>query len=105
MSPSKFGPCSLKAEVFVQDAAPLTGLPVLLPVADGICVLNNDFVHPGERLRKQYSSLKEAQVAPMLGQCKYHIGHFLYTEIGEQRRRSKYFLFKQRGGELQAESC
>lgn len=56
-------------------AALLAGWPSLLPVADGVCVLDYDLVHPGEGLREQHGSLKEAQVASVVGQGKYHIRH------------------------------
>lgn len=65
-------------------AALLAGRLVLLPVANGICVLDYELVDPGEGLREQHGSLKETQVASMLGQGEYHIGHLFYR----QRERS-----------------
>lgn len=76
MLPTEFHPCALWAKVHVLvAAAPLASRPVLLPVADGVGVLHYDFVHPGEGLREQHCSLKEAQVASVLGQGEHHIGH------------------------------
>lgn len=52
-----------------------SGRPVLLPVADGVAVLHDDLVHPGEGMREQHGSLEEAHVASMLGQDEQHVGH------------------------------
>lgn len=76
--PTECYPSALEAGVHVLVAAPPAGRPVLLPVADGIGVLDYELVHPGERLREQHGSLEEAQVASVLSQGKYHIGHLSY---------------------------
>jgi len=52
-------------------------------VADGVGVLDDHLVHPGERLREQHGALEEAQVAPVLGQGEGHVGHRL---CGRRRR-------------------
>lgn len=70
--------CALQAGVHVVVSAALVGHPLLLPVADGVGVLRDDLVHPGEGLREEHSSLKEAQVASVLGQGEYHVGHLFY---------------------------
>lgn len=72
MLPAECYPCAL------QVRAPLARRPVLLPVADGVGVLDYDLVHPGEGVREQHGSLKEAHVASVLGQGKHHIGHLFY---------------------------
>ncbi len=78
MLPAECCPCALHIGALVLVAAPLAGRPVLLPVADGVGVLDYGLVDPGEGLREQHSSFKEAQVASMLGQGKYHVGHLFY---------------------------
>lgn len=75
--PAERYPCALQARVRALVAAPLAVQPVPLPVADGVRVLDYKLVHPGEGLREQHVSLEEAQVASMLGQGEYHVGHLL----------------------------
>ena len=89
--PAERCPCALQARVRVLLAAPLAVQPVLLPVTDGVCVLDYKLVYPGEGLRKQYVTLEEAQVASVLGQGKYHVRHFLWR--GRQRDRIYFYLF------------
>lgn len=76
--PTEGLPRTLWAGVHVLVAAPLTHRLVLLPLADGVSVLHDDLVHPGERLRKQHRSLEEAQVTSMLGEGKHNIGHLFW---------------------------
>ena len=77
--PAECFPCALQAGVRVPVAAPLARRQVLLPVADGVGVLHDHFVHPGEGLREEHGPLEEAQVASVLSQGEYHIGHLFYT--------------------------
>ena len=71
--------CPRALQVRVPAAAPLAGRPVLLPLADGVGVLDYHLVHPGEGLREQHGALEEAQVASVLGQGKYQVGHLFYS--------------------------
>lgn len=64
--------------------APLAGRPQLLPAADGVRVLHDDLVHPGEGLREQHGPLEEAQVASVLRQGEDHVGHLLCEQREER---------------------
>lgn len=46
----------------------LTRRLLFFPLADGVRVTHNDFVHPGEGLRKQHGTLEETQVPAV--QCQ-----------------------------------
>lgn len=83
--PAEHCPCALQARVRALLAAPPAVQPVPLPVADGVCVLDDKLIYPGEGLRKQHVTLEEAQVASVLGQGKYHVGHFLWRRTQTDR--------------------
>lgn len=69
-------PGSLQAGAGVPAAAPPAGRPVLLPAAQGVGVLHDGLVHPGEGLGEQHGPLEEAQVTSVLRQYEHHVGHF-----------------------------
>lgn len=46
---------------------------LFLPLAQGIGVAHNHFVHPGEGLGEEHRALEEAQVASVQRQGKDHI--------------------------------
>lgn len=56
------------------------GLVLLLPLADGISITDDDFVHPGKTLREEHGALKEAHVASVLCQHKHHILFVFYRD-------------------------
>ncbi len=53
---------------------------LFLPLADGIGVAHNDFVHPGEGLRDEHSTLEETQVSTMQRQSEDHV-FFLFWKV------------------------
>lgn len=92
--PAECYPCSLQVGVHVLLAALLAGWVVLLPVANGICVLDYELVYPREGLREKHGSLKETQVASMLSQGEYHVGHLFYRQRGRRSFSSAVFTFE-----------
>ena len=69
-------PVSLCAAEPVSIVGGLGWLPS--PLAHGVGVADNQLVYPGEGLGKQHGPLEEAQVAPVLGQHKQHVGFFVW---------------------------
>lgn len=57
-----------------------------LPQVDGVGVLHDGSVHPGEGVWQQHGALKEAHVAAVLGQGEHHVGRLFYgqTEVSVQ---------------------
>lgn len=55
---------------------------LLCPLADGICIADDDFIHPGKGLREEHGALKEAHVPSVLRQHKDYI---LFLLCGEQK--------------------
>lgn len=51
---------------------------VPFPLADGICILHHQLIHPRQGFRKQHGALKEAQVAPVQRQHKHDVLPFLW---------------------------
>lgn len=70
------------------------GLLSGLPVADGVGVLNYDFVHPGEGMREQHGSLEEAHVAAVQRQGEYHVGHLFYQQKEESFKSAIFSKIK-----------
>lgn len=90
----KYACCGLLSLLsFAFEFCTVHGLVVLqmllLPLADGISIAGDDFVHPGKRLREEHGALKEAHVPAMLCQHKHHI---LFLFYGEQKWFKMYYI-------------
>lgn len=53
---------------------------LFLPLANGISIADDDFVHPGKRLREEHGALKEAHMSTVLSQHKDYILFLFYGE-------------------------
>lgn len=51
-----------------------------LPQVDGVGVLHDGPVHPGEGVWQQHGTLEEAHVAAVLGQGEHHVGRLFYGQ-------------------------
>lgn len=51
---------------------------LLLPLADGISIADDDFVHPGKRLREEHGAFEEAHVPSVLCQHKDYVLFLFY---------------------------
>lgn len=100
-SPSLTGgpvPSQRQARV-LQVRAPPARPPVLLPQTDGVGVLHDDLVHPGEGVREQHGALEEAHVASVLGEGKHDVGHLLYRQNRTERHDITAPVMSCRSGE------
>lgn len=69
---------------FLLQAGALAEVTILarrflfLPLAHGVGITHDDFIHPGEGLGEEHGALEEAQVTSVKRQGKDHVGLLFY---------------------------
>lgn len=74
------------------EVGTLAGRFLFLPLAHGVGVTHNYFVHPGEGLREEDIPFEEAQVASVKRQGEDHIRFLCWWTKGNKENNTDYHL-------------